>query len=193
MGSLIGTLRVIGEVGPDIALRLTSEDSPIDLEEGTKNVVLTRPLDKEGVSGAASVSLDLACSRVGSSDPEFTIPVHIRVTDINDNAPEFVGGAPYKLNISEMTIVGSTIFDGVKAVDRDQPGPFSTVEYSVARGKYADYVAFANPLEGSLVLTKQLNYEALQSFKVVLIARDQGSPPQGRKEEKRDSRVGANV
>ena len=32
-------------------------------------------------------------------DPDFAIPVSIRVTDVNDNAPSFLG-APYTLNIS---------------------------------------------------------------------------------------------
>ena len=61
-------------------------------------------------------------------DPDFTIPVSIRVTDVNDNAPSFVG-APYTLNISELSLVGATVFGGVEAVDRDQPGMRSMVEF----------------------------------------------------------------
>ena len=49
----------------------------------------------------------------------FTIPVVVRVTDVNDNTPNFVD-APYHLNISELTIVGSRIFRNIKAVDADQ-------------------------------------------------------------------------
>ena len=60
----------------------------------------------------------------------FTIPVIVRVTDVNDNTPNFFD-APYLLNISELTIVGSRIFRNIKAIDADQPGPFSTVEYSI--------------------------------------------------------------
>lgn len=54
------------------------------------------------------------------------IPVNIRVTDANDNAPVFVN-APYGLNISEVTVVGTRVLQGVRAVDADQQGPFSTV------------------------------------------------------------------
>ena len=108
-------------------------------------------------------------------DPDFAIPVSIRVTDVNDNAPSFLG-APYTLNISgvqfnrmrfrerelgtnsvlgscklrhvsklqtrlgtgsgtsskcllnctpELSLVGATVFRGVEAVDRDQPGESS--------------------------------------------------------------------
>ena len=56
-------------------------------------------------------------------------------------------------------------------------GPFSTVEYLVSPGqKYSDYVAFENPLEGSLVLTRALDYETMKSFRVKIVARDQGVP-----------------
>ena len=177
VGSLIGTLRILGKIGTEIELKLDGDDSPIDVEGDTKNLILTRALDKEGKEGPSSVSVEVICERIGTNDPGFTIPVNIRVTDVNDNGPIFQN-SPYKLNISELTIVGSSIFDQIKAVDQDQPGPFSTVEYSIAKGKYSDYVAFANPLEGTLMLTKHLDYETLKSFEVQIVARDQGSPPQ---------------
>ena len=64
--------------------------------------------------------------------------------------------------------VGSRISTGViRAVDDDQPGPFSTIEYLVKPGsKFSEYVAFENPLEGSLILTKRLDYETLRDFEV---------------------------
>ena len=186
-GSLIGGLRIIGDpaAGGDIRLRLLGDgDLPVAVEPGTKDLVLKRELDREGVLGPSAVNVAVLCERVGESenlqrnkiDPDFTIPVSIRVTDVNDNAPSFVG-SPYTLNVSELSLVGATVFGGViEAVDRDQPGPFSTVEYSV-EGAYADYVTFDNPLEGTLVLSKALDYETLQTFEVVIVARDQGSPP----------------
>ena len=52
-------------------------------------------------------------------------------------------------------------------MDDDQPGPFSTIEYLVKPGsKFSEYVAFENPLEGSLILTKRLDYETLRDFEV---------------------------
>ena len=61
--------------------------------------------------------------------------------------------------------------------DADQPGPFSTVEYEVVDGPFSDYVAFENPLEGNLVLTKSLDYETMRSFSLTIKAKDQGAPP----------------
>lgn len=36
----------------------------------------------------------------------FVIPVNVRVTDINDNAPEWIN-APYSLPLSEVTVPGT--------------------------------------------------------------------------------------
>ena len=192
-GSLIGGLRIIGDPRADIRIRLREEgELPVAIEPGTKDLVLKRKLDREGVLGPSAVNVDILCERVGGDggsggdnnlqgvggnkiDPDFTIPVNIRVTDVNDNAPGFVG-SPYTLNVSELSLVGTTVFGGVEAVDRDQPGPFSTVEYSV-EGAFADYVTFENPLEGTLILAKELDFETLKTFEVVIVARDQGSPP----------------
>lgn len=69
------------------------------------------------------------------------------------------------------------ILQGARAVDLDQQGPFSTVEYSILPGPHSDYVAFVTPLEGTLVLKKALDYETLKNFTIKLRAQDQGTPP----------------
>ena len=130
--------------------------SPVTIQAtgGQANLVLTSTLDKEGISGPASLTVGVVCERLGTTDPGFTIPISIRVTDVNDNAPVFLG-APYTLNVSELSLVGSVLLGEVLAVDVDQPGAFSTVEYHIKEGPFSDYVAFENPLEGRLVLTKE--------------------------------------
>ena len=47
--------------------------------------------------------------------------------------------------------VGSVLTSEVVAVDVDQPGPFSTVEYHIPAGPFSQYVAFENPLEGKVI------------------------------------------
>lgn len=69
------------------------------------------------------------------------------------------------------------ILQGARAVDIDQQGPFSTVEYQTLPGPHSDYVAFISSLEGTLVLKKPLDYETLRNFTVKLRAQDQGTPP----------------
>ena len=50
------------------------------------------------------------------------------------------------------------------------------MEYSV-EGAFADHLTFDNPLEGTLVLSRAVDYETLKTFEVVIVARDQGTPP----------------
>lgn len=81
------------------------------------------------------------------------------------------------MNISEVTVVGTRVLQGVHAVDNDQQGPFSTVKYSVLPGPNADYFDFENELEGTLVLRKSLDYETHNNFDVYIRAQDHGVPP----------------
>lgn len=152
----------------NIALSLKEVDSPVRIAPGSKNLTLARPLDKEGVLGPSSVYVNVICDRKRTSDPVsiriirklkyyqctllqyilgwlqgFEIPVSIRVTDANDNAPVWVN-APYRLRVAELTAPGSRALHAAKATDRDQLGPFSTVEYKVLPGPYqvGDYELF---------------------------------------------------
>ncbi|XP_039300341.1 cadherin-related family member 1-like, partial [Nilaparvata lugens] len=124
VGSVIGTVRLIGDPSErgNIELRLKEVDSPVVISPGTSNLTLTRKLDKEGIEGPSSVYVNIICDRKRTTVPGFEIPINIRVTDANDNAPQFVN-APYILNISEVTVVGTRVLQGVKAVDADQQGP----------------------------------------------------------------------
>lgn len=63
----------------------------------------------------------------------FIIPVSVRVWDVNDNAPTWLG-APYRVRLSELTAVGTRLAVGARASDADQPGPHATIHYSVLPG-----------------------------------------------------------
>lgn len=182
VGAIIGKLKINGNPSPlngniKLTLRERDRDAPVQIEPGTKDIILTSPLDKEGQRGPSSVYVNVVCDRLHSENiPSFVIPVNIRITDVNDNAPVWKG-APYSISLSETTVVGTRILQGARAVDADQPGPFSTVEYSVLPGPFSDYVDFVNPLEGTLQLKKALDFEHLKNFTVKLRAQDQGNPP----------------
>lgn len=178
IGSFIGQIRVHGDPRPGgtIALYLRETDSPIIITSGTKNLTLRSRLDKEGIDGPSSVLINLICERLHTLDPVFVIPINVRVSDANDNAPVFVN-APYELNISEVTVVGTRVLQGVHAVDADQQGPFSSIRYDILPGRHADYFEFENELEGTLVLKRALDYETLKDFDVKIRAQDHGEPP----------------
>lgn len=213
VGGVIGRLDIVGENGRDVDLSLENTDPSIPVKIEAPNLLrLTRVLDKEGHKGPASINIVVQCRRrvlrdskglkdmepspSSSTTTSYRIPVTVHVTDVNDNVPQFVG-APYTINVSELTLVGTRVFDKIKAIDSDQPGPFSTVEYLVdaswvdfgdgfvpdatdesgGTAPYHDCLAFENPLEGStLVLTKHLDYETVRNFRVKIVAKDQGAP-----------------
>lgn len=71
VGDTIGVLGVFGEPGSlgDIELRLQEYDSPVSFSPHSRNLTLTRPLDKEGIEGPASVYVNVICERKNTLDP----------------------------------------------------------------------------------------------------------------------------
>ena len=82
VGSTIGRIRAVGVVGRDISLGLAPDQDtvPVSVEVrgGEASLVLTRPLDKEGVLGPANLIVGVICERLGTNDTGFTIPINIR-------------------------------------------------------------------------------------------------------------------
>lgn len=154
---------------------------PIELEPGTKNIILVRELDKEsnGVDEEnSSMLLNVKCQPRNSAGERTIIPIRLIVTDANDNAPQFVGQQPYRLNISEATPVGSIVTREIQAIDRDSAGPHSTIHYRIEEdgSPHAHLLHFPNPLEPALYLAAQLDYETIQTFTLTILAQDQGEP-----------------
>ncbi|XP_023228158.1 cadherin-related family member 1-like [Centruroides sculpturatus] len=134
---VVGILNVSGNVQRDGDITLNVQDQDIVMiEPYSKTLILKKKLDKEGPEGKDGIKLEVICIRKKSEDPSITIPIHIIIMDANDNTPEFVN-APYCVQISEATLVGSTIIHTILAIDKDQKGPFSTVEYSIERGPFS--------------------------------------------------------
>lgn len=153
------------------------DEVPIRIENGSKKIILTRQLDKEGIEGEHGLVIGIRCKKRHSSDPSVIIPVRIIITDANDHTPQFIG-TPYLINVSEVTVVGTTLIPNSKisAIDGDQEGPFSTVKYFIEPGPYSNLIKFENSLDTSLILTSSLDYETLPEFWVVIRAEDQGEP-----------------
>lgn len=68
VGSIIGQLRINGDPSPtgNIKLKIREQDrnAPVQIEKGTKDLVLIAPLDKEGVRGPSSVYVNIVCDRI---------------------------------------------------------------------------------------------------------------------------------
>lgn len=182
-GEVIGALEVKGnstEHG-DIVLTLLDDRSlhpgMVRIVPDTKLLVLTGKLDKENRDGPSQLQIKVKCEKKNSNDPAIIIPVRIVVQDANDNAPVFVN-APYVLQLRESMSPGMVISsDMIRAYDGDQPGPFSTIQYSVEPGPFSSFLSFQSALAPTLVIKKQLDYETLPNFTVTIKAQDQGQPP----------------
>ncbi|CAG9576339.1 unnamed protein product [Danaus chrysippus] len=182
VGSIIGTLSVNGDPSDegDISLRVQERKPAVALVPGSKNLTLTRALDREERTGPSSVYVNVRCDRRHTTDPSFVIPVSVRVWDVNDNAPSW-SGAPYRARVSELAAVGTRLLTA-RALDPDQPGPHATVRYSVLPGPAAvgathEYVWFPSELDGALVVRRPLDYETTTNLTVRLRAQDGGAPP----------------
>lgn len=171
-----------------VLVRQLDKESP----EGEQSLVINvrcsprgPPPDKQVAAGEAPEAkgkLAAANRQLEST----TIPVRIIITDANDHAPEFVGQLPYVVNISETAPIGSVVSRDILAQDRDSAGPFSTLHYRVLDDDDADtnsnnnahsrLLQFANPLESTLIIAGQLDYESLPSFTITILVQDEGEP-----------------
>ena len=67
VGSLVGQLRIKGDVGDNINLTLTPSDGPLRIEN--QDLILTQQLDKEGIDGPSFLNVDVTCHRLATFDP----------------------------------------------------------------------------------------------------------------------------
>lgn len=90
-------------------------------------------------------------------------------------------------------MAGSIVLQGIQALDADQPGPYSTVQYSILPGPFSvmtlfyccnclcmltnclflgtqDVLGFTSTLEGTLVLKRPVDYETNKQFKIAIRA-----------------------
>lgn len=111
------------------------------------------------------------------------IPVIVRVSDVNDNAPVF-RNAPYETTVPESTPVGTTVFNSLLAEDIDA-GVNGLVEYFIVEGtsNYTSEVTLTAsdgfgtfeimfPHQGQITLAKSLDYERIQKYYVTVVASD---------------------
>ncbi|XP_029968958.1 protocadherin gamma-A11-like [Salarias fasciatus] len=154
------------------------EGVPFKLVPSVKNyfsLVSTGQLDREVVS---DYNITITATDEGSPPLSSSKSVQLSVADINDNPPVFEEES-YSAYVSENNKAGSTLCS-VAARDPDwrQNG---TVIYSLLAGEVngapvSSYVS-VNGDTGVIHAVRSFDYEQLRSFKVQVMARDNGSPP----------------
>jgi hypothetical protein len=87
------------------------------------------------------------------------------------------------LIIPETIPVGSIVFQGINAFDRDKPNtPNSDVQYFIGHQTMDSggaYFQLDSPHRPNVILNRQLDFDdGMKQFDLTIIARDRGTPPQ---------------
>ncbi|CAH0723630.1 unnamed protein product, partial [Brenthis ino] len=172
-------LPIVGDPDVDVVLSTVFPKGPTLFQLDGKRLQLLEPLDRDA-DNLSHMVFQLVC-QVKATKKRRTIPVIVRVSDINDNAPVFQG-TPYETNISELIPVGTTIFDRIRAVDTDAgvnglaeyfiiPGDNKTIEDANAADGY-QYFSIPLPHQGQVTVNRSLDYERTQKYLVTIVASD---------------------
>ncbi|XP_049870915.1 cadherin-99C isoform X2 [Pectinophora gossypiella] len=172
-------LPIVGEPDVDVLLSTVFPKGPTLFELDGKRLQLLQPLDRDA-DNLSHMVFQLVC-QVKATKKRRTIPVIVRVSDINDNAPIFQN-TPYVANVSELVPIGTTIFDGIKALDIDAgvnglaeyfiiPGDNKTLEADNAVDGYT-YFTIPLPHQGQVAVNRSLDYERTQKYLVTIVASD---------------------
>ncbi|XP_073342633.1 protocadherin beta-15-like [Pagrus major] len=154
------------------------QGAPFKLVPSIKNyysLVTTGQLDRELVS---DYNITITATDEGSPPLSSSKTVQLSVADINDNPPVFEEQS-YSAYVSENNKPGSTLCS-VTARDPDwrQNG---TVIYSLLPGEVngapVSSCVSVNGDTGVIHAVRSFDYEQFRSFKVQVMARDNGSPP----------------
>ncbi|XP_057205194.1 protocadherin beta-15-like [Triplophysa rosa] len=154
------------------------QNIPFKLVPSIKNyysLVTTGELDRELVS---DYNITITATDKGSPPLSSIKNVHFTVADVNDNPPVFEE-QNYRARVQENNKPGSSICS-VSATDPDwrQNG---TVVYSLlpsdVNGAPVSSFLSINGDTGVINAVTSFDYEQIKSFKVLVLARDNGSPP----------------
>ncbi|XP_052430039.1 protocadherin beta-16-like isoform X8 [Carassius gibelio] len=154
------------------------QNVPFKLVPSIKNyfsLVTTGELDRELLS---DYNITITATDEGSPPLSSTKNIHLTVADVNDNPPVFQEQS-YRAHVQENNKPGSSICS-VSATDPDwrQNG---TVVYSLLSsdlsGSPVSSFLSINGDTGVIHAVRSFDYEQLKSFKVLVLARDNGSPP----------------
>jgi len=136
-------------------------------------VIVSLPLDREA---QPNYTLSVIATDTGTPPLHASKTFHLRVTDVNDNAPEF--SAPvYRATVPEKAGVGSPVVQ-VVATDRDEGGN-ADVRYSLLDGPESlssrDWFDI-DPKSGLITLKSRVDCESDPEPHLTVIASDNGVP-----------------
>ncbi|XP_042165372.1 protocadherin beta-16-like isoform X25 [Oncorhynchus tshawytscha] len=154
------------------------QNVPFKLKPSIKNyysLIITSELDREIIS---DYNITITATDEGSPPLSSSMTIHLSVSDVNDNPPVFEEQS-YSAYVTENNTPGSSMCS-VTARDPDwrQNG---TVVYSLlpsgVNGVPVSSFLSINGDTGVIHAVRTFDYEQFRSFKVHVVARDNGSPP----------------
>lgn len=136
------------------------------------SIMLQRSLDYEV---RRHYILILSATDSGSPPLSSNVTLMVEVQDVNDNAPTFEKN-DYKVNVLESLPVNSQ-FIQVTATDMDT-GNNARLTYKIALNSEDEGFKFGIfPNSGFLYLKETLDREVADSYSLIIVASDNGSPP----------------
>ncbi|XP_062856682.1 protocadherin Fat 2 [Trichomycterus rosablanca] len=143
------------------------KDQDFDLEKNTGSIVIARRLD----AGRRS-NYNLTISVMDGSQT-ITTQAYIRVLDMNEHRPMFLKSM-YEVRVPEDTATWKEILQ-FSARDADTN---SRIIYSIHSSLNPESLKYfhLDPKSGVLVLTEQLDYEAISTHSLTVMVRDQEIP-----------------
>ncbi|XP_017011514.2 protein dachsous [Drosophila takahashii] len=152
--------------GGDGHFALTTRDNSIYL------VIVHLPLDRELVS---NYTLSVIATDKGTPPLHASKSIFLRITDVNDNPPEFEQDL-YHANVMEVADPGTSVLQ-VLAHDRDE-GLNSVLSYSLAETPETHAQWFQiDPQTGLITTRSHIDCETEPVPQLTVIARDGGVPP----------------
>ncbi|XP_031663896.1 protocadherin beta-16 isoform X27 [Oncorhynchus kisutch] len=179
-GREVGIINVLDkDSGGNRQVRCSIQQNvPFKLNPSIKNyysLVTTSELDRENIS---DYNITITATDEGSPPLSSSKTIHVSVSDVNDNPPVFEEQS-YSAYVTENNKPGSSVCS-VTARDPDwrQNG---TVVYSLlpsgVNGVPVSSFLSINGDTGVIHAVRAFDYEQFRSFKVHVVARDNGSPP----------------
>jgi len=132
---------------------------------------VTEPLDRETRD---FYELKLTASDRGNLTS--TIPIHISISDVNDNVPSFDQQHPYIINISENILPSLTkSLLRIHAIDNDSnENGHITYNFSPQVSELIRQTFQLNSETGDLYLLQSLDYEQYKEYRIQVTAQDSG-------------------
>ncbi|XP_055296378.1 protein dachsous [Sitodiplosis mosellana] len=153
-------------IGGDGHFGLTTRDSIIYL------VIISLPLDREV---QPNYTLSIVATDQGNPPLHASKTIYLKVTDCNDNAPEFEKEI-YHANVMEVADPGTSVLQ-VAAIDRDE-GNNSVITYSILDTPNTHSDWFQIDQNTGLITTRtHIDCETEPVPQLIVQARDNGVPP----------------